>query len=125
MRTLFIPLILAAATASPASAAAFRQEFPYPKAAVYEALVQTLPAEGFKIKDQDAVIARVTASAGMSGFSYGENMSMAVVENGDDKSTLEFDGKLKMGTNGLFAGGKNMKNFNKIVLAVSRRLQGK
>ncbi len=58
--------ILLALLATPATAGELRQEFPFPKAAVYEALIVSIPEAGFKVKDQDATIGRVTASSGMS-----------------------------------------------------------
>lgn len=105
-----------------AEAATYRQEFPYPKAAVYAALVKVLPENGFKIKAQDPVVCRVTASAGISAFSMGENLSIGVSDGGTGKSVLELDGHKKMNA-GLLAPSRVMAHFDRIVLAVSRELQ--
>jgi hypothetical protein len=118
--TLFACALIAAPTL--AFAAEHRQEFPYPKAEVYRALIETLPTVGFKIKAQDPVIARVTASDGVSWTSMGENLSIAVVTIDQANSAIEFNGATKA-REPIFFQGKNQKNFDKVVLAVSRRLQ--
>jgi len=99
----------------------YRQEFPFPKAAVYQALVETLPTVGFKIKAQDSVLARVAASDGVSWTSLGENLSMSVV-SAPEGSAIEFASAVK-GKEGVFFRGKNQKNFDKVMFAVSKRLQ--
>lgn len=108
--------------AGPAAAGDYEQAFPFPQAQVYVALVEALPAVGLKVKAQDALLGRVTASAGMTAFSWGENLSIAVVPNGEAASTLKFDSKRALGTN-VVDGGRSLKLFNKVVFEVSRRLQ--
>ncbi len=115
-------LIITMALATPAAAASYRQEFPFPKAAVYQALVETLPAVGYKIRDQDPVIGRVTASVGMSAFSAGERLSFVVVGNGPTDSAIEMDGSKTLNV-GVMVGGRIQQDFDKAVLAVSKRLQ--
>lgn len=105
-----------------ARAGDYEQAFPFPQAKVYAALIEALPAVGLKVKAQDAVLSRVTASAGMTAFSWGENLSIAVVPNGENASTLTFDSKRALGTN-VVDGGRSLKLFNKVVFEVSRRLQ--
>lgn len=108
--------------AGPATAGDYRQAFPYPRDKVYAALVAALPALGLKIREEDPVLARVVAAAGMSAWSWGENMSIAVVADGEAASVLEFDSKRVLGTN-IADGGRSLKLFNKIVFEVSRRLR--
>lgn len=107
---------------SPAAAQSLRQEFPYPKAAVYQALVETIPALGYRIKAQDAVISRVTASAGMSLTSWGQDMSFAVSSASENESVIEYASTRRLGTN-VNDFGRGQKIFDKVVLAVSQRLQ--
>ncbi len=108
--------------ASAAHAQEYRQEYPFPADKVFAALIAELPAQGFKLKEQDVVIHRVVASAPMSAFSYGENLSISVTEASPGKSVLVLNNAKKVAIN-ITANGRGQKNFDKIVLAVSRRLQ--
>lgn len=108
--------------ASSATAASYEQQFPYPRDIVYAAVAATLPEVGLKVKAEDPTIARLVASAGMALNSMGENVSIAIVANGGSGSTLQWTSNRKMATN-VLDGGRGLKLFNKLVLAVSARLR--
>jgi hypothetical protein len=79
---------------------------------------------GFNLKSQDKVIGRVTASAGMSLFSWGENITV-VVERVDENTTLlAIESGLKLGIN-VAGAHRHQKNFDKIIEALSSHLQSK
>lgn len=101
---------------------ATQQKFPFSYDAVFDGLVKVIPNIGMSIKSQDKVIGRITASAGMSLFSYGENLTI-VVEKIDDNSTMiGIESALKLGIN-LAGAHRHQKNFNKIISALSQHLQ--
>jgi hypothetical protein len=121
-RRLVIATIIASAAATTATASEYRQVFKRPASEVYAALLRALPDLGYKVKSQNDELMRVNLSAGMSGFSFGENMTVAVVDDGTDRSSLEVGGELKMSSN-ILARGRVMKHFNTIVDAVSAQLK--
>jgi hypothetical protein len=103
---------------------ATQQRFPFGYDQVFEGLTKVIPQLGMNLKSQDKVIGRITASAGMSLFSWGENLTL-VVEKLDEKYTLvSIESSLKVGMN--VAGvHRHQKNFDKIIEALSMHLQGK
>jgi len=111
-----------AALASPAAASSYRQAFSRPAADVYAALVEVLPGLDYKIKSRNDDLQRLIISAGMSAFSMGETMTVAVVDEGEKRSALEVDGELKLATN-ILARGRVMKHFERIASAVSVKLK--
>jgi hypothetical protein len=103
---------------------ATQQKFPFKYDQVLDALVRVIPDIGFTLKSEDKVIGRVTASAGMSLFSWGENITM-IVEKIDDNSTLVgIESSLKLGAN-IAGAHRHQKNFDKIIQALSSHLQSK
>lgn len=99
-----------------------QQKFPFSYDLIMDCIEPVLSANGFSVKSIDKVIGRVTASSGMSVFSYGENITL-VIEKIDETSTLvQLESALKVGFN--FAGaGRHQKNFNKIIASLSKKLQ--
>jgi hypothetical protein len=112
----------AAALAGQAHASSYRQTFARPAADVYAALIAVLPALDYKIKSQNDDLMRLLVSAGMSAFSFGETMTIAVVEESEKRSALELDGELKMSSN-ILAKGRVLKHFERIASAVSAELK--
>lgn len=99
------------------------QVFPYPHDQVFDALLAVLGPAGFEVKTQDRVIGRLTASAGMSAFSWGEDLVVQVVKRDEMSSELFVSSHLKVGVN-LAATAKNAKNAERIIGAVSNYLHG-
>ena len=100
------------------------QKFPFDYEAVFDAVVVSLPQAGFSLKSKDRVIGRISASTGMSIFSWGENLTI-LVEKVDDKSTLvAIESAMKIGMN--VAGvHRHAYNFEKLIKAVSLHLQAR
>lgn len=104
------------------SSQATQQKFPFTYEAVFNGLLEVIPQTGMSLKSNDKVIGRITASAGMSLFSWGENLTI-IVEKIEDNSTLvAIESALKMGAN-LTGAHRHQKNFEKIISSLSQYLQ--
>jgi len=99
-----------------------QQKFPFPYNNVFDSVIAVMPSIGFNIKSQGRVIGRITASTGMSLFSWGENVTI-VVESVDASTALvAIESALKVGVN-VAGGHRHTKNFNRLIQAVSFHLQ--
>jgi hypothetical protein len=91
---------------------------------VFDGLVAVIPDIGFSLKSQDRVIGRITASTGVSLFSWGENLTI-VTEKIDEKNTLVgLESALKLGMN-VAGAHRHARNFNKLIEALSGHLQAR
>src|SRR6266487_5865983 len=95
-----------------------QQNFPFPYEQVFDGLVAILGPAGFEIKTQDRVIGRITAGAGMSAFSWGEDVVLQIQKRGDDTTELTIQSNLKVGFN-LTGTAKNTQNAERIVGAAA------
>ena len=100
-----------------------QQNFTFPYEQVFDGLVAILGPAGFEIKTQDRVIGRITAGAGMSAFSWGEDVVLQIQKRGDDTTELTIQSNLKVGFN-LTGTAKNTQNAERIIGALSAYLQG-
>lgn len=66
-----------------------QQIFPFPADIAYEKLIEAIPEVGMSIKQKDDILRRVSVSAGISLFSWGENVSIVVNADGDKSCTLQ------------------------------------
>jgi len=99
-----------------------RQAFPFPYDQVFDGLLAILGPAGFTIKSQDKVIGRITASAGASAFSWGEDLVIQTQRVSDAATELLIQSNLKVGFN-VTATGKNAQNAERIIGALSSYLQ--
>ena len=99
-----------------------QQKFPFKYEDVFDKLILVLPQIGFKVKSSDRVIGRVTASAGMSLFSWGENLTIIVEKTEENQTLVAMESALKVGVN-LAGLHRHQKNFNKIIETLSAALQ--
>jgi hypothetical protein len=76
-----------------------QQHFPFTYEQVFNAINAVLPEIGYSIRSQDRLIGRITASAGMSAFSFGENITIQVQKTDDASSTIVVQSNLKVGVN--------------------------
>jgi hypothetical protein len=99
-----------------------QQKFPFAYDNVFDGVVASIPKIGFSLKSQDRVIGRITASTGMSIFSWGENITI-IVEKIDEKNALvAIESAMKLGMN--VAGvHRHAHNFEKLIKAVSSYVQ--
>jgi len=101
---------------------ATQQKFPFPYEAVFDSTLQAITNCGMKVKSTDKVIGRITASVGMSLFSYGENITVIIESINDTTTSVGMESALKIGFN-LAGAGKHQKNFDKVIAETSRLLQ--
>lgn len=101
-------------------------EFPIAKEKVFEALCQAIPTiSGMKIDSADKLMGRVLVKAGVSLFSWGENIPIQVIEVSENKTKVQITSSPKTGVmfGGAFDMGKNRKNIEKILSTTSQILQ--
>ena len=101
-----------------------QQKFPFPYNTVFDSLVSVIPQAGFKLKTQDKVIGRITASARASLFSWGENLAIVVEKVDDSTTVVAIESHLKVGVN-VAGTHRHAKNFDKLIAALSTDLQGR
>ena len=99
-----------------------QQKFPFPYDAVFDGIISVIPQAGFKLKSQDKVIGRITASVGASLFSWGENLTIVIEKTGDNTTTVGIESSLKVGVN-LTGASRHAKNFDKLISGLSTHLQ--
>ena len=99
-----------------------QQVFPFPADIAYEKLLEAIPEVGMSVKQKDDTLRRVSVSAGMSLFSWGENVSIVVNTSGDDSCVVGIDSSLKLGVN-VTGAHRHQKNFDKIIFALSNKLK--
>jgi hypothetical protein len=100
-------------------------DFPYSRADVFDALVKVIPEKGMKIAQQDRSAGIISAKAGMSLASWGENIPISVTEGAAGYTRVAITSTPKTGLlgGGAFDLGKNRRNIEKILLAASESLQ--
>jgi hypothetical protein len=99
-----------------------QQKVPFPFDRTFDCLTHAISAAGLSVKSADKILGRITASAGMSLFSWGENLTF-IVEKIDGESTLIFiESSLKFGAN-IAGAHRHQKNFNQVMAALSLELQ--
>ena len=99
-----------------------QQMFPFPADIAYEKLLEAIPEVGMTIKQKDDSLRRVSVSAGISLFSWGENVSIVVNTDGDKSCVVGIDSSLKLGVN-VSGAHRHQKNFDKIIYALSNKLK--
>ncbi len=99
-----------------------QQKVPFPYDDVFDGVVAVIPTIGFRLKSQDRVIGRITASTGMSLFSWGENLTIVVEKLNDSSTLVAIESALKVGIN-VAGAHRHGKNFNRLIEALSSYLQ--
>jgi hypothetical protein len=101
-------------------------EFPLSKDLVYRALCHAIPSiQGMTVENADPLLGRIVVKAGVSMFSWGENIPIQLQEIGPNKTKVQITSTPKTGVmfGGAFDMGKNSKNIEDILAATSRVLQ--
>ena len=102
-------------------------EFPMNKTQVFEAMRTAIPTiKGMKIETSDKLLGRIMVKAGVSLFSWGENIPIQLIEVSENKTRVQITSSPKTGImfGGGFDMGKNRKNIEDILMATSKLLQG-
>jgi len=103
-------------------------EYPYSKKTVFDALMEAAPKiDGLELDSADEVSGRVTFKAGVSLASWGENIPVQLLEIAPTRTQMKVMSSPKTGI--MFGGamdlGKNRRNIEKIISAVSDVLSTK
>lgn len=101
-------------------------EFPINKNDVFDAMCKAIPTiKGMKVESADKLQGRILVKAGVSLYSWGENIPIQLLENGDNKTKVQITSSPKTGImfGGAFDMGKNRKNIENILSATSNILQ--
>lgn len=101
-------------------------EFPISKEKVFNAICQAIPTiNGMKLENSDKLLGRIMVKAGVSLFSWGENIPIQLIEVSENKTRVQITSSPKTGImfGGAFDMGKNRKNIENILSATSQILQ--
>jgi hypothetical protein len=99
-----------------------QQNFPYQADKVFGMLEMAVKKAGMSIKHSDSTLRRATINVGISLFSWGENVSLSVIEVDDKSCVIAMDSSLKFGAN-VAGSHKHQKNFDKIIYSLSEALK--
>lgn len=100
-------------------------EFPMSKDKVFEAMKKAIPTiNGLKIENADKLQGRFVVKAGVSLYSWGENIPIQLSEISENKTKVQITSSPKTGImfGGAFDMGKNRKNIENILSSTSRIL---
>ena len=99
-----------------------QQKFPFPYDDVFDGILAVMPDIGFRLKSHDKIIGRITASTGISLFSYGENLTIVIEKLNDNSTLVGIESALKFGIN-VAGAHRHTKNFNRLIEALTSYLQ--
>ena len=100
-------------------------EYPYERNVVFDALVKAIPTvSGLTVNNADRLGGHVLVKAGVSLMSWGENIPISVTEIAPGRTRVSITSAPKTGVlfGGAFDMGKNRKNIEDILGALSRVL---
>lgn len=103
-------------------------EYPFSIKTVFTAIIDAVPnIEGLELDGADEISGRVTFKTGVSLASWGENISVQLIQVSNARTKMQIMSTPKTGI--MFGGamdmGKNRKNIEKIINAVSKTLASK
>lgn len=103
-------------------------EYPFSIKTVFTAIIDAAPnIEGLELDGADEISGRVTFKAGVSLASWGENIPVQLIQVSNTRTKMQIMSTPKTGV--MFGGamdmGKNRKNIEKIINAVSKILANK
>jgi hypothetical protein len=100
-------------------------EFPISKDKVFDAMCRAIPTiKGMKIDNADKLQGRIMVKAGVTLWSWGENIPIQLLELSENKTRVQITSSPKTGIllGGAFDMGKNRKNIENILSTTSRIL---
>ena len=101
-------------------------EFPVNKNQVFDAMCIAIPTiKGMKVENADKLQGRILVKAGVSLYSWGENIPIQLLGVEENKTKVQITSSPKTGImfGGAFDMGKNRKNIENILSATSTILQ--
>jgi hypothetical protein len=103
-------------------------EFPFNRESVFNSLYEAIPKiDGMKIDNADKLSGRILVKAGVSLFSWGENIPIQLTVISDNLTKISITSSPKTGImfGGAFDMGKNRKNIENILQMTSHILSTK
>lgn len=100
------------------------QLFPYAPDQVFRAFVEAVSLCGMELQSDDETLGRISAKAGMSLFSWGEQVSIRIEDAGSGSSKATLESALKFGLN-LSGAHRHAKNFEALISKASEVLKSK
>jgi len=100
-------------------------EFPFKRDTVFDAVCKAIPkVSGMKIDNSDKLSGRIMVKAGVTLWSWGENIPIQLTSISETKTKLQITSSPKTGImfGGAFDMGKNRKNIEKIISETSQIL---
>ena len=100
-------------------------EFPFKKDTVFDAICKAIPnVNGMKIDNADKLAGRIMIKAGVTLWSWGENIPIQLTSISGTKTKVQITSTPKTGVmfGGAFDLGKNRKNIEKILSETSKIL---
>jgi hypothetical protein len=100
-------------------------EFPYHKADVFQAIMESIPTiDGMKVKNADRPNGRIFVKAGVSWWSWGENILISLTELSSGHTRVSITSTPKTGIlfGGLFDYNKNKRNIKNILEATAHEI---
>jgi hypothetical protein len=100
-------------------------EFPFKRETVFDAVCKAIPkVDGMKIDNSDKLSGRIIVKAGVTLWSWGENIPIQLTSLSETKTKMQITSSPKTGI--MFGGamdmGKNRKNIEKIIAETSKIL---
>jgi hypothetical protein len=102
-------------------------DFPYSRDDVFDGLLKVIPVLGMKVAKQDRSAGIISAKAGVSLRSWGENIPISVIEGSPGFTRVSIMSTPKTGllAGGAFDLGKNRSNIERILHLTAERLQAR
>ena len=103
-------------------------EFPFNKDSVFTAMCEAIPhIDGMKIDNADKLSGRILVKAGVSLYSWGENIPIQLTTISENLTKVSITSSPKTGImfGGAFDMGKNRKNIERILQMTSNVLSGR
>jgi hypothetical protein len=100
-------------------------EFPFKRNTVFEAICKAVPKiDGMKIDNSDKLSGRIMVKAGVTLWSWGENIPIQLTSISETKTKVQITSAPKTGAmfGGTFDMGKNRKNIERILSETSKIL---
>lgn len=98
-------------------------EFPYTASVVFRAVVsavQSLP--GMQVHESNDLARQIFVKTGVTAFSWGERVTISVLESGPERSRLQIASAAKTNFGSATTHGKNRRNVQEIISKTTRIL---
>lgn len=99
-------------------------EFPFPAPVVFRALEEAVGGlKGMEIQDSNRLAGHISLKTGASAFSWGEKVTVSVLESGPARSRVQIASAAKTIAGSATTHGRNRKNVEHIIRATASVLE--